>query len=76
MSTERIREALRYYERHVSAGSYGEALVAAAREEVAAIEKAARVVVREDALEDWNTAMPTELADGIRTIQTIAKESK
>lgn len=34
----KIHEALRYYERHVGPGTYGEALLAAAREELAALE--------------------------------------
>lgn len=51
-------------------------ILTSARAEVEAIERAAVVVVRDSALDDWDTAMSTELADGIRAIQAIAKECK
>lgn len=67
MSTKKIRMALE----HVGAGPLKREALA----EVEAIEKAAKAVVNYSALEDWNSAMPTDLASGIRTIQDLAEES-
>ena len=54
-----IDEALGYYERHVSAGSYGDALVGAAREEVAALRQRAEQAEKER--DEWRTkAMDVE----------------
>lgn len=47
MSLENIKDVISYYERHVSPGSFGEAIVRAAREEVEAIERACRTLEAE-----------------------------
>lgn len=47
MSIENIEDVINHYERHVSPGSYGEAIVRAAREEVAALKRAATVLEAE-----------------------------
>jgi hypothetical protein len=77
VSTKAIREALRNYERHVSAGSYGEALVGAAREEVEAIERAALFIATVDdvALSDYTLALAREAAAASDTMWRIARES-
>jgi uncharacterized protein YyaL (SSP411 family) len=46
-----------------------------ARAELEALRGAARSVVDEKALEDWNTAMPANLADSIRLLQVVARET-
>lgn len=75
MSTKAIREALSQLVREGQGYGPIRDKVKAALAEVEAIERACAVVVQEKALEDWSSAMSTELATGIKTIQSIAKET-
>lgn len=79
MSTKAIREALGRLEMLMEEPPAGMSvedavLLNSARTEVEAIERAAHEVVREKALEDWNTAQPVALREGIKVIQAIAKQ--
>lgn len=48
----------------------------AAINEVDALRNALNLVIREKALQDWESSMPTELADAIRLLQRISKEAE
>lgn len=79
MSTKAIRETLKQFEALAKSHRLGVsveqgAAIRAARAEVEAIEQAAREVVCEKALEDWNTAQPVALREGIQVIQAIAEQ--
>lgn len=80
MSTRDVWHALRLYEEmwreKMGVETGCPPIIDMARTELAAIEKASAVVVREEALEDWSSAHPVELADSIRLLQAIAKGSK
>jgi hypothetical protein len=75
MSTKAIRSfietTLRHYDLETATGraAYD------AKVELEEIVRAAKEVVRECALEQWTSSMPTALADAIRRIEAIAKEA-
>lgn len=76
MSMGKTRKLMMRFREQMVIGSEDHSLYLDALEERQEIERALRVVISEKALQDWESSMPTELADAIRLLQQIAKEAE